>query len=140
LVFVYPVYGPERGKDKPQCARNVNEAGNASTSSSSKSPVMETESKVRYATVTPSSFPALHSAMKSARFLDVGVIRSAIEEREFQVECALDRWVYVRYCSAGRWRGGVVVDVLDDVSEEEDLGFGGHSGSVCSIFICCLLV
>lgn len=74
----------------PQCAKNVSEVGRALTSSSSKLPVIEAESKVRYATTTPSSLPDLHSAMKSARFVAAGVTSSAMSPREFQVECALD--------------------------------------------------
>lgn len=74
----------------PQCAKKVNEIGRALTSSSSKLPVIEAESKVRYATTTPSSLPDLHSAMKSARFVAVGVTSSAMSPSEFQVECALD--------------------------------------------------
>lgn len=50
---------------------------------------METESKVRYATTTPSRAPDLHSAIKSARLVALGVTRSAREESEFQVEWAL---------------------------------------------------
>jgi hypothetical protein len=78
----------------PQCARNFNEAGRALTTSSSMSPVIEAESKVRYATTTPSSFPDLHSAMKSARFVAVGVTSSAISPREAQAEWALCGYEY----------------------------------------------
>lgn len=55
--------------------------GSAATSSVSISPVMETEAKVRYAAITSVKAPDEHSARKSVRSVEVGVISVAMEER-----------------------------------------------------------
>jgi hypothetical protein len=89
-------YEEGMGNNAPQCARNCRLLGRTLTSSSSMRPVIETESKVRYATTTPSSFPDLHSSMKSARFVAAGVTSSAIELRESQAFWALDSSRHVR--------------------------------------------
>ena len=80
------------GKEKdnlPQCAKYLNDFGNAFTNSSSIKPVILTDPNVRYATTTPSSFPLWHSLMKSSRFLDSGFTNSATSARLSQAACAL---------------------------------------------------
>ena len=69
---------------------NLKLSGNASTSSPSISPVTDTESNVRYATLTPFSAPEWHSARNSARLVALGTTMSAISAMEAHVEWALE--------------------------------------------------
>jgi hypothetical protein len=50
---------------------------------------METEAKVRYAATTLLKASDWHSLMKSVRFVEVGVMRVAMVEREAHSLCAL---------------------------------------------------
>lgn len=65
--------------------------GNELTSSSSISPVMETELNVLNAATTPSNAPPCASLMKSALLVDFGVITLEIEARSDHSLWALEK-------------------------------------------------
>lgn len=69
--------------------RNFRDFGKAETRAWSIRPVMETEAKVRYAATTLLKASDWHSLMKSVRFVEVGVMRVAMVEREAHSLCAL---------------------------------------------------
>lgn len=89
---------------------NLSDLGSAATISESILPVIENESKVRYAATTPSKTPRLHSSRKDCRpTLALGVSTSACSAMPAHALCALlfvegKREVSFPTCSLWHWQ------------------------------------